>query len=156
MSAIAAVRVKGHRRIRTTIEDSMKSLRLTRANHCVIVPATPDYQGQLQHAKDYITYGPIEAPEIAALIRARGRLEGDKPVTDEVIAKGTKYKSIIEFAQAIARGEAKYGDLAGVTPIFRLTPPKKGYKGGIKRGYGAHGNLGNRGPAIAELIQRMI
>jgi large subunit ribosomal protein L30 len=155
MAAYVAVRLKGHRRIRSQTEDAMKSLRLTRANHAVVVPDTPDYKGQLLLAKDYITFGTIEAPEIATLIRSRGRLEGDAPVTDAVVAKGTKYKSIDEFAKAIAAGQAKYSDLAGVTPIFRLHPPRKGLKS-LKRHVQEHGDLGDRGAAMKDLLARMI
>lgn len=156
MTALAAIRIRGHMRLRSATEDAMKSLRLTRANHCVLVPATDEYVGQLQKAKDYITWGPIDAKEIAALIRARGRLEGDKPITDAVVQGGTQYKSIDEFAQAIARAETKYGELKDVKPIFRLHPPLKGFKGGNKRGVNAHGNLGDRGPKMSELLKRMI
>lgn len=155
MPAYVAVRLKGHRRIRSQTEDTMTSLRLTRANHAVVLPATPEWKGQLQNAKDYITFGTIEAADVAALIRARGRLEGDKPVTDAVVAQGTKYKSIDEFAKAIAGGEAKYAELKGVTPIFRLHPPKKGLKS-LKRHVNEHGDLGDRGPAMKELLARMM
>lgn len=155
MPAYVAVRLKGHRRIRSQTEDTMRSLRLTRANHAVVIPATPEWKGQLLNAKDYITFGTIEAPEIAALIRARGRLEGDEPVTDEVVAKGTKYKSIDEWATAIAAGESKYSDLEGVTPIFRLHPPRKGLKS-LKRHVQEHGDLGNRGAAMKDLLARMM
>lgn len=156
MSVVAAVRIRGHRKVRTTTEDALRSLRLTRANHCVVVPASQEYLGQLQKAKDYLTWGPVDAKQVAELIRTRGRLEGDAPVTDAVVAKGTKYKSIDEFAQAIALGEAKYDALPNVTPIFRLMPPRKGFKGGTKRSVAAHGNLGDRGPKMGELLKRMI
>lgn len=153
---VAVIRIKGHRRVRSTTEDAMKSLRLTRPNHCVVVPATPEYLGQLQQAKDYLTWGTIGAKDLADLIRARGRLEGDKPVTDEVVRGATPYPTIDEFAAAIAAGQARYQDLKGAKPIFRLNPPKKGFKGGIKRGVGAHGNLGYRGDDLPKLLARMI
>lgn len=157
MPAYVVVRLKGHRRIRAPVRDTLASLRLTRTNHAVILPVTAQVAGQLQHAKDYITFGTVEAPQIAALIRARGRLEGDRPVTDAVVAEGTKkYRSIDEFAAALAGGEARYADLAGVKPLFRLAPPKGGLPGGIKRSVPAHGNLGARGTGMAALLARMM
>ncbi len=154
-AAYAAVRLRGHRGVRYDIRDALLSLRLTRANHCVILPDTPAVKGQLQLVQDYITFGPVDAAQIADLIRKRGRLEGDAAVTDATVATTKKWKTIDEFAQALARGEAKYGDLPNVKPIFRLHPPAKGFKGGLKRGVHAHGNLGSRGPRIGELLQRM-
>lgn len=156
MPAYAIVRVKGTRRINVAVKDTLASLRLTRANHCVVLPQTPEVQGQLQHVKDYVTFGTVEAKEIATLIRTRGRLEGDAPVTDAAVAAGSPFKSIDEFAAAIAAGKVRYGSLKGVTPIFRLAPPRQGYKGGIKRAVKAHGNLGDRGATMNKLIERMI
>ena len=156
MPAYAIVRIKGTRRIAIMVKDTLQSLRLTRANHCVVLPQTPEVMGQIQHVKDYVTYGTVGAKEVAQLIRTRGRLEGDAPVTDAAVAAGSPFKTIDEFAAAIADGKVRYGSLKGVTPIFRLAPPRHGFKGGIKRSVQAHGNLGNRGAAMNKLLERMV
>jgi len=39
--------------------------------------------------------------------------------------------------------------------VFRLHPPKKGFKGKVKRGYTAGGVTGYRGEAINDLIKKM-
>ncbi|HLE46927.1 MAG TPA: uL30 family ribosomal protein, partial [Candidatus Thermoplasmatota archaeon] len=98
MSAIAVIRIRGHMRLRATIENSMRHLSLTRANHCVVVPDTPEVLGMVQHAKDYITWGRVTVEDVEALIKARGRLVGDKPITDEEVAKHTDYKTIKDVA----------------------------------------------------------
>jgi len=43
-----------------------------------------------------------------------------------------------------------------VKPVFRLHPPRGGFKGSIRKPYGAGGELGYRGAAINELIRRML
>lgn len=134
----------------------MRTLNLTRANHCVVVPATPDYLGVVAKAKDYITFGSVDAQTTERLIRERGRLVGDRPVTDEHVKEHTDYGGIAEFAQAIADGQARYKDLPDVKPLFRLSPPKQGFKGSVKRAFHAHGALGNRGDSMADLIGRMM
>lgn len=156
MAAIAVVRIRGHMRLRTTIEDAMRTLSLTRANHCVVVPDTPQFLGMVRKSKDYVTWGEVGAADLEALIRGRGRLVGDRPVTDEVVAQHTPYKSIPELAAALESGKVRWGELDGFKPIFRLSPPKKGFKGGIKRSVQAHGSLGNRGKKMPELLARMI
>lgn len=156
MPAIAVVRIRGHMRIRRTIEDSMKRLQLTRANHCVVVPATPEVLGMVQKAKDYVTWGSLGAADIEALIRTRGRLEGDAPMTDTAVKERTPYATIAELAAAVHAGKVRYGQIKGVTPIFRLQPPKQGFKGGNKRSVPAHGNLGFRGEAMSALLKRMM
>jgi large subunit ribosomal protein L30 len=156
MSAVAVVRIRGHMRINHEIAETMERLNLTRANHCVVLPQNPEVQGMLQKVKDYCTFGPITAGEIETLIRTRGRLVGDKPVTDEFLRQATKLGGITEVAQAVEAGKIRWSRIEGVKPMFRLNPPKKGYKGGTKRSYAAHGSLGDRGKTMPELIARMI
>ena len=57
--AYAAIRVRGHSGVRHDVEDTMRMLRLTRANHCVILPETEEIKGMLMKAKDYITEGDV-------------------------------------------------------------------------------------------------
>ena len=156
MTAIAVVRIRGHMRIRTTIEDTMKHLSLTKANHCVVVPNTDEVVGMVQKSKDYVTWGEVTPADIETLIKARGRLVGDKPITDAFLKEKTKLAGIREVAAAIHAGKLKWSSIEGVKPIFRLNPPKKGFKGGTKRSVGAHGNLGYRGAKMPELLARMI
>lgn len=156
MNAIAIVRIRGHINTLHTIKKTLDSLNLTRANHCVIVPETPEFRGMIRMVKDYVTYGPIEAGEVETLIRDRGRLVGDKPLTDAYVKENTSFASIKELAAAVADGAVLYKTVPGVKPLFRLNPPRKGFKGGTKRSYQAHGALGDRGAEIGELLTRMI
>jgi len=153
--AYAAIRIRGHAGVRHDIEDTMRMLRLTRANHCVVLPETEEIKGMLMKAKDYITWGEVSEETLARMIKFRGRLVGDKPVDDEVVKEGTAFGSIMAFARGISKGEAKYSEMKDVKPLFRLSPPKKGYEGN-KRAYNAGGALGYRGEAINDLISRMI
>ena len=152
---IAVIRIRGHVNVNRDIEATMKMLNLTRANHCTLVKESASYLGMLQKAKDYITYGPIEAETLAELISKRGMLAGNRPITEAYMKEHTEYESIQEFARAIVKGMADIRELSEVKPIFRLHPPVKGYRS-IKRHYNAGGALGNRGEAINELIGRMI
>ena len=151
------IRVRSDRGVRPKIRDTMSMLNLTRVNHAVLVPDTPAYTGMLRKAKDYVTWGEIEAGTIANLLSERGRMTGDKPVNDAVIKAGSEYSTIKALAEAIASGEAKTGDVDGLKPVFRLHPPRgpKGW-GGIKRSFSVGGALGFRGEAIAALAGRMI
>ena len=91
------------------------------------------------------------------MISERGRLIGDKPVTDADVKDATDYKSIKEFASAIASGDATVKDMPNLKRVFRLHPPRgpKGW-GGIKRTYVVGGALGPRGEDISALVERMI
>ena len=151
------IRVRSDRGVKPKIRDTMSMLNLTRVNHAVLIPDTPAYAGMLQKVKDYVTWGEVDADTIASLLKERGRMTGDKPVTDAGIKAGSEYSTIKALAKAIAAGDAKMNDVEGLKLVFRLHPPRgtKGW-GGIKRSFSIGGALGFRGEAITELVERMI
>jgi large subunit ribosomal protein L30 len=136
------------------IKDTLKLLRLNQINHCVVVPDTPTYRGMIQKVKDYVAYGPINGETLALILENRGRLVGGDRLTDEYVAKNSAYKTIREFAEAVASGNAKLADLPGLNPVFRMHPPRKGHAG-IKRTFQQGGALGNNGEEIATLVKKM-
>jgi large subunit ribosomal protein L30 len=126
-----------------------------RVNHAVIIDNRPSYRGMLQTAKDTLTWGEIDAPTFSKLLRKRGRLIGNKHITDEFIAKNSTYKSIDEYAAALVALKEDLSSLPKLKKVFRLRPPSKGYRGSIKRTYQQKGELGYRGHEINKLVQRM-
>jgi len=151
----AAVRVRGTINVKPDIKKTLQLLRLHKVNHCVLLEEKPTIKGMLQVAKDYITWGEIDKTVLTKLITNRGRLKGDKKITDEYIKSATTYDNIDKLAQAIVDNKFKYKDLPDVKPVFRLNPPKKGYEG-IKRSFTEKGALGYRGKEINKLIEKMI
>jgi len=150
------IRVRSDRGVTKKIRDTMSMLNLTRVNHAVLVPKTPPYEGMLQKAKDYVTWGEVDADTIGTLIKERGRMTGDKPITDSEVKSSSDHSTIKSLSKAIASGEATTKDVEGMKPVFRLHPPRgsKGW-GGIKRAYSVGGALGFRGEGIGELAARM-
>ena len=151
------VRARSDVKVERTIRETMGYMNLTRVNHAVIIPDNPQYRGMLQKAKDYITWGEADAGMVERMLSERGRMTGDAPLTDAIVAESTDYKSISEFAKAIVAGDAKVKDIPGLKRVFRLHPPRgpKGW-GGIKRSYVVGGALGSRGEAISDLVERMM
>jgi large subunit ribosomal protein L30 len=109
----------------------------------------------LQRVNNYVTWGEPTKETVAAMLQKRGRLAGEKKLTDEYLQKAG-YKSIDELADAILTCKAQYGKLPDVEPRFKLHPPSKGYKGKTKKGFKAGGEAGYRGEAINELVKRMV
>jgi large subunit ribosomal protein L30 len=151
---IAAIRVRGTTGIKKDIADTLMMLRLNQINHAVLIDENPSYTGMLQKGKDYITWGEIDAETLAKVIAKRGRLAGDVKVTDEYLKENTDYSSVEELAKAVVESEATLED-AGIKPVFRLHPPRKGYKS-TKKTYNEGGSLGYRGEKLGELIVKMI
>ena len=151
----AAVRVRGTVNIEPDIKKTLNLLNLTRSNHCVIIEDTPSNKGMLNVAKDYITWGEIDKDVLIKLIKNRGKIEGDKELTDGYIKSSTSFDNIEKLSDAITNGKFRYKEIPSIKPIFRLNPPKKGYEG-IKRSFKNKGALGYRGKEINKLIDRML
>jgi large subunit ribosomal protein L30 len=151
----AVVRVRGIVNVKPDIKKTLQLLNLTRANHCVIIEENASSKGMLQVTKDYVTWGEIEKATLSELIKNRGMLEGDKDLTEDHIKSATSFGNFEKLSQAILDKKFKYKEIPNVKPIFRLSPPKKGYEG-IKRSFKNGGALGYRGKEINKLIGRMM
>ncbi|MDP6906183.1 MAG: 50S ribosomal protein L30 [Candidatus Thalassarchaeaceae archaeon] len=151
------IRARSDRTVERSIRETLSHLNLTRVNHAVLIPQNETYAGMLQKVKDFVTWGEVSSDAIASMIRDRGRLVGNHPVTDGDVKNSTAYKNIDSFAAAIASGEATTKDMETLKRVFRLHPPRgnKGW-GGIKRHFTVGGALGFRGEAIEELAARMM
>jgi len=152
---LLVIRVRGRIGPRKDVKETLKYLRVERTNYATLVDDRPAYRGMLQKAKDWITWGEVSLDVLEELLRRRGRLVGDRRLTDENV-KETGFNSIRELAEALYRCEVSMEDVKGLKPFFRLRPPSGGYKGGIKRPYAAGGELGYRGEAVNDLVKRMM
>ncbi|ASI98205.1 50S ribosomal protein L30 [Thermococcus celer] len=155
MAKLALIRLRSGIRAKGEVRDTLAMLRLHRINHLVLVDENPSYNGMVQKVKDYITWGEINAETLAALIRKRGRLIGNRPVTDDYVREKLGM-TIDEFAKKVVEGEMKLTDLPNLKPVFRLHPPRGGLKGSKKRSFKEGGALGYRGEKINDLIERML
>ena len=140
----AVVRVRGSAKTPKEIEDTLKMLRLTRTNHCVVIPKNKSYEGMLQKVKSYVTWGEIDKDVLEELVVRRGRYQGDKKIDPK------EAKKIVEKIYK----EKSVKVIDNLKPVFRLSPPSKGYKS-VKLPY-PKGDLGYRGEKINELLRRMI
>mgnify|MGYP001626147612 FL=1 len=167
---IAVIRLKGLADTPPDVERALDLLRLRRRYTCAVIDERPSYVGMLNVVKDWVTWGEIDADTLTELLRRRGRLIGNKPLTDDWVRK-YGWSSIDEFALAYIMGEVnqlacpenkpwpKSGNkvlcIPKLKPVFRLHPPSGGLRS-IKKGFNEGGDLGYRGIAINELILRML
>jgi large subunit ribosomal protein L30 len=151
----AVVRIRGKVRRSGPVADTFQMLRLTRQNHCVLIPESPDYQGMVHKVENFVTWGEVSPEVVAKLLLKRGRAESKEHVNDAFIKANSRFKSVWDFAQAVTKGEATLRDVKGLKPVLRLHPPKGGFVA-TKRSFKDHGDLGYRGPFINALIEAMI
>lgn len=152
---LAVVRVRGISGVSREIKDTLKMLRLNRNCHATLIDNRPSYLGMLLKAHHYLSWGEISKENIVLLLKKRGRLSGNKKLTDQCV-KEMGYESLDDLAEAVFNLKVEYGELVNTKPVFRLHPPKKGFKGKVKKSYAAGGVTGYRGKTINNLLERMI
>ena len=152
---IAVVRVRGVIRGSREVRETLQMLHLTRNNYAVLIDDRPSFLGMLKAAQNFTTWGEISKETVRNIITRKGRLAGNKKLTDEYLQK-IGYKSVEELAEAVFICHVEYWKLQTIQPVFRLHPPTKGFKGKIKKGFTMGGELGYRGEKINDLLNRMI
>jgi large subunit ribosomal protein L30 len=152
---IIAVRIRGIISAPREVRETLQMLNLKRNNYAVLIDNRPSFLGMLKTAQNFITWGEAAEESVKLLIKKRGRLVGNKKLTDEYAQK-IGYESIEKLALAVFNCQTEYWKLPNIQPVFKLHPPSKGFKGKIKKSYGMGGELGYRGEKINALIKRMI
>jgi len=152
---LVVVKIRGTVRAQKETRETLEFLHLVHTNHAVIIDSRAAYKGMLQRVNSYITYGEPTKETIALMVQKRGRLAGDKKLTDEYIQKAG-YKTFDDLAEAIVNCKVQFQKLPEIDPRFKLHPPSKGYKGKTKKGFKAGGEAGYRGVAINDLVKRMV
>lgn len=151
----AVIRVRGSININPDIKHTLKLLRLNKVNHCVLIEENDIMKGMLQVIKDYVTWGEIEKEYLLKLIKSRGKIRGNKILTNDHLKSATSIDTIEKLSESIYKNKFSYKDIPDIKPLFRLNPPKKGYNG-IKKSFKNKGALGYRGKEINKLIDKMI
>jgi large subunit ribosomal protein L30 len=148
----AIIRIRGGVNTRPEIKYTMDLLNINRVNHCAIVKEDPHYRGMIQKVKDYVAWGQIDDDTLALLLEKRGRLAGNRRLTEALIKEKTVFGSIKEFAKAVNSGSASFKDV-GLKPVFRLHPARKGLRS-TKKTVPQGGVLGFH-DSIKDLITKM-
>ena len=154
-NCIVAVQVRGTISAQREARETLDLLHLGNTNHAVLVDNRPAFVGMLRQVQAYVTWGEASPEIVTKMLQTRGRLLGDKKLTDEYAEK-VGYKSLSALAEAVAGCKVEYWKLPDVQVVFKLPPPTKGYKGKTKKSFRAGGEAGYRGEAINELVKRMI
>ena len=136
---LAVVRVRGSVNSDFNDRNTLRLLKLTRQNHCVIFPKNKSIEGMLASVSKYVTWGEIGDETLEKLVYKRGRHPGNLRV---------EKKDVKAIAKKIKERKAD------IKSVFRLNPPSGGYKP-VKEFF-PKGAAGYRGEKINELLKRMI
>lgn len=150
------IRIRGKVHINYKIEDTLKMLRLHKVNHAVVLYADKTVHGMLKKIKDYVAYGEIQEDLLLTLLKKRTFLEGNKPLTEIHLKNKTNFPDMKKLSTALMEGKIKLKDIYKIKPIFRLHPPRGGFRGSIKKSYNSGGVLGFVGKNINTVAKKMV
>ena len=157
VAAYVIIRIKGQPDVPPDVKKTLENLRLHKRYHAVVYPKDlPGLEGMLRKAQAWITWGEVNKETLAKLLEKRGRLPGNERLTPEVLKEKFGVESYEELAEKIINGEVLLHKQNVIKPVFRLHPPRGGFKGSTKKPYGAGGEAGYRGEKINELVLRML
>jgi large subunit ribosomal protein L30 len=151
--AYLVVRIKGTVNIPMWAKTTLDGLNLDRRFRATIVPESDEYLGMLRKVKEEVAWTKADAGIVKELLEKRGRKTGYKPITKSDLPK--EYKTIEDFATAIAENKVAMSKLEGMKPWFALSPPKGGFKRKTKTQYAQNGILGEDGELV-EIVKRML
>lgn len=106
--------------------------------------------------KDFVTFGEISPDTFLKLLKVRGKLAGNKPLTEDYVT-GKLKTDMHTFSHEFSEFKRELKEIPGLKQFFRLKPPTGGFeRAGIRHGYAEGGALGYRGKNINKLIERML
>ena len=155
MVKLAAIRIRGGIGVSKDKKHTLNLLKLFNKNYCVILESLATNIGMLTKVKDYITWGEVNEETFYLLLKERGRIAGNKKLTDEYLKE--KNIELKNFVEDFFTNKKTLKDIPGLKLLFRLKPPLHGFeRGGIKKPFSLGGVLGYRKDRINNLIQRML
>ena len=98
----AVVRVRGSVNVNPKIKETMKLMKLSRVNHCVIIPENETYTGMLNIIKDYVTWGEIDSETTELLLESSGKSSGNSAFSKKHL-KETTFKTMKALAKGLRR-----------------------------------------------------
>ena len=153
---VAIIRLRGANKLKKRIEETLKMLRLYNKNTCIVVSNTDSILGMIKKVKDYITWGEIDEETFKMLLGKRGKIIGNKPLTEEYFKSNAKM-DFASFAKEFFALKISIKDIPGLKQYFRLKPPTGGFeKYGLKKPFSMGGSLGYRKEKINGLIRKML
>ncbi|MCE4623977.1 MAG: 50S ribosomal protein L30 [Caldisphaeraceae archaeon] len=152
------IRIRSSSNRNPKVNKVLDILRLRRKHTATLYPeGLNGIKGLLIQGQSAITWGEANKKTLVELIKRRGKVYGDRSITDEFVKKELGLNGIEELADKVLKEEIYYHKLKekGIKPYFRLHPPSGGFDLSIKKVY-PQGELGYRGESINELVLRMI
>lgn len=152
---LGVVRLRGTVKIPGPARETLKRLNLSSRNSFALYYDTPSIRGMMKRVERFVAWGELDQEFLSLLLSKRGRTgAGHKLNAEEFKALG--FESCDALAKTIIDGGLLGLRERGLSNVFHLTPPSKGFEGNLRRPFRNGGVWGDQGKEIHSLIQKMI
>jgi len=154
---LVALRIDGTPNVRPPEEATLKALRMKSRFSAVLLRDNPSVRGMLQRIKDHVTWGEAKRDDLKLLLSNRARTPEGLGITSKFVKEKTKLAGMTELMSELYSGKFTLDKLweSGVKPVFRLHPPRGGFKRNSKRAFTDGGELGFRKDGLHDLLEKM-
>ena len=154
---LLAVRLDGLPNVKPAEESTLNALRIKKRFNAVLLPDTASLRGMLQRVKDHVTWSEAKREDLELLLSTRASTEEGLGITDKYVKEKTKLGGVNDLLSALGSGKLRLFELwrIGVKPVFRLHPPRGGFRRSSKRPFADRGELGYRKDGLHSLLAKM-
>jgi large subunit ribosomal protein L30 len=154
---LVAIRLDGTPNVRHPEELTLDALRMKSRYSAVLLRDSPSVKGMLQRIKDHVTWAEARKEDIELLLSSRASTADGLGLTPEFVKKNSGLAGISELVSGLYSGKVTLAKLRemGITPYFRLHPPRGGFPKSSKRPFTDRGELGFRKEGLHGLLTKM-
>jgi large subunit ribosomal protein L30 len=152
-----AIRLDGAPTVRHPEELTLNALRMKSKYSAVLLRDNPSVKGMLQRIKDHVTWAEAKKEDIELLLSSRASTAEGLGLTSEFVKKNSGLAGVSELVSGLYSGKLTLAKLRemGITPYFRLHPPRGGFPKSSKRPFTDSGELGFRKEGLHRLLTKM-
>lgn len=154
---LIAIRIDGMPGVKPPQESTLNALRMKTRFSAVLLRDNPATRGMLRRVKDHVTWGDANKEDLKLLLSNRADTEDGLGIDAKFVKEKTKFASLSELLSEVYSGEFAIEKLwqAGIKPVFRLHPPRGGFRRSSKRPFADSGELGYREDGLHDLLTKM-
>ena len=153
-ASLLVVNIRGTINVPAPVKDTLRRLRLDRRYSATVVPDSPVYRGMLNRLKNHAAWCPAEPEIVEKILKLRGRPMGKKTLGKEELEK-LGSKSLKTLAKAVSEGTVVLGRSGVLRPVFRLAPPRGGFRRSTKHMH-SQGGVTGENPDLPAILEAMI
>jgi large subunit ribosomal protein L30 len=151
--SLIVVNLRGGVNTRAPVRKTLQEMKIAKRFNSTIVPDTIVYRGMLNAAKDHVAWCKADASTVEKILNSRAeKSKGTSEQRNSAKGAATSYAML---AKELEEGKIRLDGSQGIRNLFRLHPPRGGFKRSTRRPYNQGGVLGFN-KDLPSLIEKMV